>query len=77
MYAGTSMLLRRNNKQPTLEFSFGDRDENRFLISYEINDIHHDGRAFIEHHLSSGNGRKNTLCKPEEEIEYILRFVNR
>lgn len=77
MYAGTSMMLKRKSKQPPLEFSFGEKDENRFLISYEINDIHHDGRAFLERHLSSGNGRKNTLCKPEEEIEYILRFVNK
>ena len=77
MYVGTSMLLRRSIKQTPLEFSFGEKDENRFLISYEINDIHHDGRAYIERKLSSGNGRKNTICNPEEEIGFILRFVNR
>lgn len=77
MYAGTSMLLRRNCKRPPLEFSFGEKDENKFLISYEVNDIHHDGRAFLGRKLSSGNGRKNTLCKAEEEIEYIFRFVNK
>ena len=71
------MLLRRNSKQTSLEFSFGDKDENRFLVSYEISDIHHDGRAFLENHLSSGNGRRDTICKPEDEIEYILRFVNK
>lgn len=77
MYAGTSMLLRRDSKHSTLEFSFGEKDKNQFLISYDINDINHDGRSFIERHLSSGNGRMNTLCKPDEEIEYILRHVNR
>ncbi len=77
MYAGTSMLLRRKSKQTSLEFSFGDKDEHSFLVSYEISDIHHDGRAFLENHLSSGNGRRETICKPEDEIEYILCFVNK
>ena len=77
MYAGTSMLLRRNRKQTPLEFSFGDKDEHRSLVSYEINDIHCDGRAFLKNHLSSGNGLRGIICKPEDEIEYILRFVNK
>ncbi len=77
MYAGTSMLLRRNRKQAPLIFSFGDKDEHRFLVSYEINDIHHDGRSFLEGHLSSGNGLREIICNPEDEIEFILRFVNK
>lgn len=77
MYVGTSMLLRRNKNQLPLEFSFGEKDENLFLISYQINDIHYDGRAFLKSYLSSGNGRKYTLCTPEDEINYILRFVNK
>lgn len=77
MYAGTSMLLRRRYKQAPLKFSFGEKDENRFLISYEISDIHHDGRAFLESHLSSDNVRGGTICKPQDEVEYILRFVNK
>lgn len=77
MYAGTSMLLRRDRKQIPLAFSFGDKDEHKMLVSYQINDIHHDGRAFLDNHLSSGNGLRNIICKPEDEIEYILRFVNK
>ena len=77
MYAGTSMLLRRKSKQTSIEFSFGDKDEHRSLISYKICDVHHDGRVFLESHLSSGIGRGETICKPEDEIEYILRYVNK
>ena len=46
-------------------------------VLYLVKDIHHDGRAYLENHLSSGNGLRDLICKPEDEIEYILRFVNK
>lgn len=75
-YAATSMLLRRNAKQMNFDFSFGEKDEG-FLVRYEVRDIHHDGLAFIDRQLNGSWNPKESYSKPEEEIEYILRFVNK
>ncbi len=77
MYAGTSMILRRNCKELKLEFSFGKKNENRFLEIYNLDDYSYDGRVFFRQRLNGGTVLKQTICKPEDEIKYILSFVNR
>ena len=75
-YVATSMLLRRQAKQMNLDFSFGEKDDG-FLVRYEVTDMHHDGLAFLNRQLNGTWNPKESYCKPEEEIEYILRFVNK
>lgn len=75
-YIATSMILRRNNNRSRLNFSFGDKD-NSLLVRYEVKDVHHDGRAYIERQLNYSWNPNEVYCKPFEEIEYILGFVNK
>ncbi len=48
----------------------------RDLCCY-LNDIHHDGRSFLERYLSSDYELKEIICNPEDEIDSSLRFVNK
>ena len=75
-YVATSMLLRQQAKQQVLDFSFGEKDEG-FLVRYELRDVHHDGQAFLDRQLNGSWNPKESFCKAEEEIAYILRFVNK
>lgn len=75
-YLATSMILRRNNNHFRLNFSFGDKD-NGLLVRYIVKDFHHDGRAYIERQLNYSWNPDEDYCKPTEEIEYILGFVNK
>ena len=75
-YVATSMLLRRQAKQIHLDFSFGEKEDG-FLVRYELRDIHQDGKAFLNRQLNGLWNPKEVFCKPEEEIEYVLRFVNK
>lgn len=75
-YVATSMLLRRQAKQMNLDFSFGEKDDG-FQVRYKMIDMHHDGFAFLNRQLNGTWNPKENYCKPEEEIEYILRFVNK
>ena len=75
-YVATSMLLRRQAKQIHLDFSFGEKEDG-FLVRYELSDIHQDGKAFLNRQLNGSWNPKEVFCKPEEEIEYVLRFVNK
>ena len=75
-YVATSMLLRRQAKQMNLDFTFGEKDDG-FQVRYEMTDMHQDGLAFLNRQLYGSWDPKETYCKPDEEIEYILRFVNK
>ncbi len=75
-YAATSMLLRRNAKQKNLEFSFGEKDDG-FLVRYVVTDINHNGLAILDRQLNGSWNPKESYNKPQEEIDYILRFVNK
>lgn len=75
-YVATSMLLRRQSSKIDLDFSFGEKEDG-FLVRYILIDIHHNGIAFLNRQLYGSWNPKEIFCKPEEEIEYILRFVNK
>ena len=75
-YLGTSMLLKREATQMHLSFSFGEKEDG-FLVCYEVNNIQHNGQAFINRQLDGTWNPKEPYCEPEEEIEYILQFVNK
>lgn len=75
-YIATSMLLRRQAKQTNLDFSFGEKEDG-FLVWYKMTDMHHDGLAFLNRHFYGTWNPNESYCKPEEEIEYILSFVNK
>ena len=75
-YLGTSMLLKRNATQMHLSFSFGEKDEG-YLVCYVVNNIYHNGEAFINRQIDDTWDHKEPYCEPEEEIEYILQFVNK
>lgn len=74
-YIGTCMMLRRGTKKGPLSFTFGEKDNNN-LVSYVINDYHHDGKAFVERQLYGSWDRRENYDKPKEEIDYIMQFVN-
>ena len=75
-YVATSMLLSRNAKQMDLDFSFGEKDGG-FLVRYKIMEIHQDGIANIDRQLNGSWSLNESYIKPEKEMEYILRFVNK
>lgn len=75
-YVATTMLLRKQAKQMNLDFSFGEKEDG-FLVRYEMIDMHHDGWALLNRQLSGRWNPKETFCNPKEEIEYIMRFVNK
>ena len=75
-YAATSMIIRRNLGQNNFDFSFGDKYEG-FLIKYVVKDIDQDGFAYLDRRLDGSWNTDERYCKPQEEIEYILQFVNR
>ena len=75
-YLVTSMMLKRGGKDTSLNFSFGDKDDG-FLVRYNVNDVHHDGLAFIEELRQMGWNVKDDYLNPQEEIEYIMKFVNK
>lgn len=75
-YAATSMLLRRDANHINLDFSFGEKDDG-FLVRYKVKDVHPDGLAFLDRELNGTWDPKESVCIPQEEIEYILRFVKK
>lgn len=76
VYLATSMMLKRNINKVPFDYSFGEKDDG-FLVWYVVNDMHHDGLAFLDRQLHGSWTSKETFSKPEEEIEYIIRFVNK
>lgn len=74
-YAGTTMMLRNNRRDGCYYFSFG-KKEGGYLVTYCIEDYHEDGVAYITQENSVGWG-SSQISKPQEEIEYILGFVNK
>jgi len=75
-YVSTSMMLRRRYKDPALNFSFGEKEDG-YQVRYVANDVHHDGQVFLERRMNGSWDSKENYTKPEEEIEYILRYVNK
>ena len=75
-YAATSMILRRGEKFINHDFSFGEK-ESGFLVKYAIKDVHHDGLAFLDRHFDGSWDSRDGYCNPQEEIEYVLKFVNK
>lgn len=75
-YAVTSMLLRRDIKQMYFDFSFGEKTDG-FLVKYVVTDVHHDGMVFLDRKLYGSWNQDEFFCKPKEEMEFILSFVNK
>lgn len=75
-YLVTSMKLRRGNKNSVSDFSLGEREQG-LLVRYEVPEILPDGQVVLERHLHSRWNSKEVYCNPEEEIEFILRYVNK
>ena len=59
-----------------LDFSFGEKDSG-FLVRYKIMEIHQDCIADIDRQLDGSWNLNESYVKPEKEMEYILRFVNK
>lgn len=75
-YLVTSMKLRRGNKNSVSDFSLGEREQG-LLVRYEVTEILPDGQVVLERHLYGSWNSKEVYCNPEEEIEFILRYVNK
>ena len=74
-YAATSMILRREYDNPYINFSFGEKDDG-YLVYYQVNVVNPDGMALIERRLNGVWNNNEKYVKPEEEIQYILKYVN-
>ena len=73
-YIASSMLINRKAKQVKLEFSLGEKEEG-YWVMYQVRDINHDGLAFLNRqYLGSGDSKR--IIKPDEEIDYVLQYVN-
>lgn len=75
-YLATSMMLRRNMEQAIFDFSFGAREEGGYLVRYHVKDIDNNGLAPCKKLLFGSWDKRATYPKPEDEIGYILGFVN-
>ena len=75
-YLITSMKLRRESKDSVSDFSLGEREEG-LLVRYEVTEICSDGQAILKRQLYGSWNTREVYCNPEEEIEYILRYVNK
>ena len=73
-YAGTCMMLRKNMKEGCLYYSFGQKEQG-YTVVYCIEDYHQNGIAYIRDQIVSGWGPKD-FFKPEDEMKYIVGFVN-
>lgn len=75
-YFATTMLLRRNASSSSgFAFSFGMREEGAISVYY-VSDIHFDGSADIGRQQYLAWDRNSTI-KPEEELDYMLQYVDR
>lgn len=75
-YVATSMMLKRNYIKSSMDFSFGET-QSGFLIRYEAYQVSHDGTAVIEDRMFANWNPKESFWKPQEEMEYILQYVNK
>lgn len=75
-YAATSMMLRREYQEPFLIISFGE-EINGNHVKYIVNKVSPDGSAIIEQQMFSGRNLEENYTKPAEEMEFILRYVNK
>lgn len=74
-YAGTCMMLRRNMREGCLYFSFGQK-ENGYDVMFCIDDYNQNGIAHVRDQLIGRLGPQD-ISKPEDEIKYIVGFVNK
>lgn len=74
-YAGTCMMLRKNLHEGCLFFSFGQKEQG-YTVVYCVEDYHQDGIAYIRDQIV-GSWSPRDISKPEEEMEYIVGFVNK
>lgn len=70
------MKLSRESKDSVSDFSLGEREDG-LLVRYEVTEICSDGQAILKRQLYGSWNTREVYCNPEEEIEYILRYVNR
>lgn len=74
-YAGTTMMLRRNICEGCLYFSFGQK-ENGYNVMFCVEDYNPNGIAHVRDQFVGRLGPQD-ISKPEDEIKYILGFVNK
>ena len=75
-YFATTMLLRRNaGSYSGFAFSFGMREEGAVIV-YSVSEVHDDGFAIIGRQYYLAWDRNSTI-KPEEELDYMLQYVDR
>lgn len=75
-YVVTSMMLRRNSRNAVNEIYMGEIEQGYYAI-YEVTGIHPDGQVSLSRHLYSGGNPSSNLCKPEDEMSFILQYVNK
>lgn len=75
-YAATSMMLRRKIENGALAFSLGEM-ENGYILTYYVDNCNQDGKASVKKQKSFIKDPNIEECKVEDDIEFILRFVNK
>lgn len=75
-YMAVYMILRCDAKISNFVFSFGEKVDG-LLVKYIVGGIDDDGKVLLDcRHYMSWDTRE-TYCNPEEEIEFMLSFVNK
>lgn len=76
VYLVTTMMLRKKYREAVSEFTLGERREGYYEV-YEVKDVLPDGQVSLKKMLYSGMDPSQIMCRPEDDIQYLLQYVNK